>query len=224
VTAEEFMLAYAVLIVPIILGIYADSTDYLPAKMGVPLSCALIVLGIFFLNQPRRRDLFWLVAAFVFSALGDYFLSNKRDNESYFVIGIGLYFLAHCGYLSFALCNGRVNLFALGLLLASYLTYYFLKLGGAIDDRVLSGAVLLYLLISCVAVAAGFGLRWTGWMKWSFVFGICMILLSDTAISFNEFLNYRDWTRIILPTYYLAHITITLAVLRRSQGVQVDET
>ncbi len=218
------MLAYAVLIIPIILGFYADSTDYLPAKMGVPLSCAAIALGIFILDRPRRRDLFWLVAAFVFSALGDYFLSNKRGNESFFVIGIGLYFLAHCGYLSFALCNGRVSWIALGILLASYLTYYFLKLGGAIDDQVLSFAVLLYLLISCLAVATGFGLQWTGLMKWSFVFGICMILLSDTAISFNEFLKYKDWNRIILPTYYLAHITITIAVLRRSQEIKIDET
>lgn len=218
------MLAYAVLIIPILLGIYADSTDYLPAKMGVPLCCAAIALGVFFLDQPRRRDLFWLVAAFVFSALGDYFLSNKRGNESYFVIGIGLYFLAHCGYLSFALCNGRVSLIALGILLISYLAYYFLRLGGAIDDRVLSIAVLLYLLISCLAVASGFGLEWTGLMKWSFVFGICMILLSDTVISFNEFLKYKDWNRIILPTYYIAHITITFAILLRSQRVKVDET
>ena len=37
------MLTYAVLIIPVLLGIVADSTDYLPAKMGVPLSCALIV-------------------------------------------------------------------------------------------------------------------------------------------------------------------------------------
>jgi len=217
------MLRYAALIVPIVLGVVADSTDYLPAKMGVPLSCVLIVLGIFVLEDPRRRDLFWLVAAFVFSALGDYFLSNKRDNESYFVIGIGLYFLAHCGYLSFALCNGRINWIALATLLAVYLTYYFVELGQAIDDRMLSTAVLLYLLISCVAVSTGFGLSWTGLMKWSFVFGLCMILLSDTAISFSEFLKYTNWNRIILPTYYLAHITITTAVLMRSHRAKFDK-
>ena len=134
------------------------------------------------------------------------------------MIGIALYFLAHFGYLSFALCNGRISWVTLAVLLAGYLPYYVLKLGPAIDDSVLSTAVLLYLLISCVAVASGFGLSWTGWMKWSFVFGICMILLSDTAISFNEFLKYREWNRIILPTYYIAHITITAAVLSRCKG------
>lgn len=218
------MLAYAFLIVPIVLGIVADSTDYLPAKMGVPLSCALIVLDTHLWDRPRRGDLFWIIAAFVFSALGDYFLSNKRGNESYFVIGIGLYFLAHVGYLSFAVCNGRISRLALSVLLVGYLPYYLLKLYPAIDDPLLSTAVLLYLLISCVAVAAGFGLNWTGWMKCSFVFGICMILLSDTAISFNEFLKYSDWNRIIVPTYYLAHITITAAILRRRHGVDVDES
>lgn len=216
------MIQYAVLIVPILLAMYADSTDYLPAKMGVPLVCALILAGIFALCQPRRRDLFWLITAFVFSALGDYFLSNKSGNESYFVIGIGLYFLAHVGYLSFALCNGRINLPALGILLACYLAYYFMRLGPAIEDTVLSGAVLLYLLISCTAVAAAIGVNWQGHIKWFFVFGICMILLSDTVISFNEFLKFKDWNRIILPTYYLAHVTITIAAIGRAKGAAGD--
>jgi uncharacterized membrane protein YhhN len=218
------MIHYAVLIVPILLGFYADSTDYLPAKMGVPLSCALIVVGIFASYQPRRRDLFWLIGAFVFSALGDYFLSNKSGNESYFVIGIGLYFLAHVGYLSFAICNGRINLPALAVLLVCYLVYYFMKLGPAIEDPVLSGAVLLYLLISCTALAAAVGVSWQGHIKWFFVFGICMILLSDTVISFNEFLQFKDWNRIILPTYYLAHVSITIAALGRAKGASADAT
>ena len=175
------MIRYAVLIVPILLGFYADSTDYLPAKMGVPLCCGLIATALFALQSPRRYDLFWLVAAFVFSALGDYFLSNKSGNESYFVIGIGLYFLAHVGYLSFALCNGRIHLPALAVLLVCYLTYYFVKLGPSIGDTVLSIAVLLYLLISCTALAAALGVKWQGHIKWFFVFGISMIMLSDTV-------------------------------------------
>ena len=210
------MRRYIVLIIPIILGIVAVTTDYLPFKMGVPLVCALIVLGIYFLDRPQRGDLFWLVAAFVFSAIGDYFLSNKGGHESYFVIGIGLFFLAHIGYLTFALRNGRISWLALVILLVGYLLYYFLALNPAIDDGVLSTAVLLYLLISCVAFAAAFGLRLTGLVKWLYVTGIFFILFSDTIISFNEFLQYKALNWLILPTYYLAHITISAAVLRRA--------
>lgn len=211
------MFRYTLLLAPILLGVYADATDELPAKMGVPLCCAAILVGLWVRGRPRRLDLFWLVAAFVCSALGDYFLSNKRGNEAYFVIGIGWYFFAHLGYLSFALANGRLLLTALAVLLAGYLSYYVGKLNPAIEDPVLSAAVLIYLLISCAALAAALGLRWTALPKLLFVIGIALILLSDTAISFNEFLDYRQWNRIILPTYYLAHVVITTSVLRRDQ-------
>jgi hypothetical protein len=39
--------------------------------------------------------------------------------------------------------------------------------------------------------------------------------LSDTIISFNEFLGYRELNSLILPTYYLAHLTITTSLLLR---------
>jgi len=80
------MIRYALLLLPIFLGIYADATDYLPAKMGVPLCCAGILTGVYTRGRLRQHDIFWLIAAFVFSALGDYFLSNKKGNESFFVI------------------------------------------------------------------------------------------------------------------------------------------
>lgn len=211
------MRRYAVLTIPIILGIAATLTDYLPFKMGVPLVCALIVLGIYLWQRPQRSDLFWLVAAFVFSAIGDYFLSNKEGQASYFVIGIGLYFLAHIGYLTFALRNGRISWPALVILLIGYLPYYFLALNPAIADGVLATAVLLYLLISCVALAAAFGLRRTGLVKGLYVIGIFFILFSDTIISFNEFLQYTALNGLILPTYYLAHITISATALRRAE-------
>ena len=103
------MQRYAALVIPVVLGCAANSTDYLPLKMAEPLACAVIVWVVYLLDRPRQRDLFALLAAFAFSALGDYFLSNKRGSESYFVIGIGCYFFAHLGYLSLALWNGRIS-------------------------------------------------------------------------------------------------------------------
>lgn len=220
------MRRYGVLIVPLGLAIAATTTDYLPFKMGVPSVCALILLAVYWLSPDKKGDIFWLVAAFVFSAIGDFFLSNKSGNEWYFVIGIGMYLIAHIGYLGFALRNGRLHFIALIILLAGYLPYYFLKLNPAIDDGVLSTAVLLYLLISCTVLAAAWGMNWTGVMKWLYVLGIFSILFSDTLISFNEFLQYKNWNGLILPTYYLAHISITLAVLLRDAASQtmVGET
>jgi hypothetical protein len=46
-----------------------------------------------------------------------------------------------------------------------------------------------------------------------FVVGIALTLLSDTFISFNEFLGHRRFNSLVLPTYYLARISITVSVL-----------
>lgn len=208
----------AYLLIPTILAVIATQTDYLPAKMGVPLACAFILLLVLRPGWDKTSqaitDVYWVIAAFVFSAAGDYFLSNKSGQEIYFVIGIGLYLVAHLGYLGFAWRNGRLHWPVLGLLLLIYVSYYLLLLNPAIDDLVLSLSVLAYLLISCLVLAVAAGLRLSQPMKGVFILGITLIVLSDTIISFTEFLQYRDLNWLILPTYYLAHLSISLALLR----------
>lgn len=205
------------LLLPLAVGIAATQTDYLPFKMAVPSLCALILLWAYQGQPAYRLDVAAVVLAFVFSAVGDYFLSNKSGNELFFVVGIGMYFVAHLGYLAYAWRNGRIHRLVLGVLLVGYLIYYVVSLNPAIADPVLSGAVLLYLLISCLALAVAAGMTLPAEQKWLYVFGIAMIVLSDTAISFNEFLDYRAFNWLILPTYYLAHLTVSLSLLLRQR-------
>jgi hypothetical protein len=47
------------------------------------------------------------------------------------------------------------------------------------------------------------------------VAGIVLVVFSDTIISFKEFLDYDGLNWLILPTYYLAHLAITLSILIR---------
>ena len=206
-------LGFLLLIIPTCLAVAADRIGYLPFKMGVPLVCAALLLICFCRNLRQRPDLWYVVAAFVFSAIGDYFLSNKRGNESYFVIGIAAFFVAHLGYLGFSLCHGRLHRVALAMLLIGYVPYFIFALRPAIPDPTLFVAVLLYLLVSCVGLAAAWGLQLKPAGKWLYVFGILMIVVSDTFISFNEFLKFRTFNDWILPTYYLAHLTVTASVL-----------
>lgn len=205
------------LLLPLAVGVAATQTDYLPFKMAVPSLCALILLWAYQGQPAHRLDVAAVVLAFVFSAVGDYFLSNKSGAEIYFVVGIGMYFVAHLGYLAYAWRNGRIHRVVLGVLLVGYLIYYFISLNPAIGDPVLSGAVLLYLLISCLVLAVAAGMTLPAEQKWLYVFGIALIVLSDTAISFNEFLDYRAFNWLILPTYYLAHLTVSLSLLRRQR-------
>ena len=207
---------FLLLILPVCLAVAADQTHDLPYKMGVPLSCALVLFIYLGRRVIRRRDVWFVIGAFVFSAIGDYFLSNKRDNDPYFVIGIAGYFVAHLGYLGFCLLNGKLDRGALAVLCAGYLPYYALALYPAVDQPALSVAVLLYLIVSCVVVAAARGLRLSPVAKWLYVFGILMILVSDTIISFHEFLEYNAFNDWIHPTYYMAHLAVTASVIATS--------
>ncbi len=198
---------------PACLAVAALQTGYLPLKLGVPLLCAVLLLVAFHGTMRQRLDIWFVIGAFVFSAIGDYFLSNRRGQESYFLYGIAAFFVAHLGYLGFSLRNGRLHLAALCTLLAGYLPYFLLALRPAISSPALFVAVLLYLLISCVGLAAAAGLRLTPTGKWPYVFGILMVVVSDTIISFSEFLKYREFNDWILPTYYLAHLAVTASVV-----------
>lgn len=147
--------------------------------------------------------------------VGDYFLSSRRGHAHYFEAGIAAFFVAHLGYLRYSLLNGGLQRFALTILLVVFVPYFGLVLSPAIHGGVLWVAVLLYLLISCVGLAAAAGQKQPSRVKGFYLAGIGLVVFSDTIISFNEFLHYRALNAWILPTYYLAHLTITTSILLR---------
>ncbi|HNQ90306.1 MAG TPA: lysoplasmalogenase family protein [Verrucomicrobiota bacterium] len=203
----------ALLVIPLVLAAIALRTGSSFAKLGVPLSCALTLLWVHRGALGRHRRLFWVVAAFAFSAAGDWFLSHRRGREGYFLMGIGLFACAHGGYLGYAGSQGRPSLRALAVLLGVYLPYYAVWLRPEIRSPALSAAVLGYLLISCVVLSAACGMRLERGPYWAYVAGMALVVFSDTIISFSEFLGFRDWNGLILPTYYLAHGCVTWSVL-----------
>lgn len=185
--------------------------------------CAAI-LGWLLAKAEARADIAWVMVAFAFSAAGDYFLSTKGESAERFIIGIGLFLLAHVGYILAAWKNGRLHVPSLIVLLAVFLPYYALLLRPAIAEPPLALAVLGYLLISCLALAVAAGMRWVGLDKAFYVSGIALIVFSDTLISFTEFLGFSAFDWLILPTYYLAHIAITTGFIRQVTAPQPAPT
>lgn len=206
---------YILFLLPLVFAILANEGFGFGYKAGVTLSCLLII----FLNEKKRLNVWsndwFIIIAFLFSIAGDWFLSNKRDSFIMFTTGIGLYFLAHTGYLIFALKNGNFNKPFTGLVLLVYLIFFFVVLWPAIEEPVLLVATLIYLLISCISVGASINLKTTPIVRWSYFTGIALILLSDTIISFKEFTSYQELNFLILPTYYAAHMVITLALVEK---------
>lgn len=151
----------------------------------------------------------------MFSIAGDWFLSNMNADPMMFSKGIALFFLAHVGYLMFAAYNGQIKWRFTSILLAAFLMFFFLILYPSINDKVLMLATLIYLLVSCLSVGAAIGIKGDNLVKWAYAFGIFLILFSDTIISLKEFLGYNILNFMILPTYYLAHTSITFSLIRK---------
>lgn len=211
---------YGLLLVALILSILGVTTGNFIFKSG---SAAIGIITIVILNFNRNsiaKDTLMILAAFVFSILGDWHLSNMNGDGLMFVKGIALFFVAHIGYLLYALMNGKIKWKFTVLLLIAYLIFFYLKLYPSFTDTTLMIATLIYLLISCISLGASIGIKGESIVKRAFVFGIFLILLSDTIISFKEFLKYDALNFLILPTYYLAHIVITYALIKKVETTQ----
>lgn len=215
---------FALLALPLLCAALALLTGRLPFKLGVPGLCALILLALLRCSpRVQSRGVWAVIVGFGMSMVGDFFLSNRPGHAHFFEAGIATFFVAHLGYLRYALLNGKLHRLALAILLAGFGSYFGLALAPAISDRVLWVASLLYLLISCVGFAAALGLKQPPRIKGLYVAGIGLVVFSDTVISFSEFLHYRDLDGWILPTYYLAHLAITSSILLRQDSCRVRQ-
>jgi len=206
---------YGLLSISLILALMALITSNFIYKSGTAGMGILMLIILHFKEANPSKDTWFIIGAFLFSIAGDWFLSHMNGDMIMFSKGIALFFLAHIGYLMFAIMNGKINWKFTIFLLLIYLSFFFIILYPAINDKILMLATLIYLLVSCLSLGAALGIKAEPVIKWTFVFGIFLILFSDTIISLTEFLGYKAFDFLILPTYYLAHISITFSLIRK---------
>ena len=207
---------YMLLIFSVLMAILALSTSSFIYKSGTAAMGILIIILLNFNKTKPTKDTLLIIGGFLFSIIGDWFLSNMAGDTLMFSKGIALFFLAHLGYFVFATINGQIKWRFTSILLTVFLLFFFLLLYPAISDKVLLSATLVYLLLSCLSLGAAVGIKGDQIVRWAYVFGIFLILFSDTIISLTEFLGYNSFDFMILPTYYLAHISITFALIRKT--------
>lgn len=206
---------YGLLIFSIVSAILALNNFGFVFKSGTA-GIGIIILSALNLNKGKSsNDIWMIVVAFLFSIAGDWFLSHSNEDPIMFSKGIALFFFAHIGYLSFALFNGKIKWLSTSILLALFLIYFFVMLYPTFNDNVLMMASLIYLFISCLSFGASLGIKGDNTVKWTYIFGIFLVLFSDTIISLTDFLGYKSLGFLILPTYYLAHIVITFSLIRK---------
>jgi uncharacterized membrane protein YhhN len=208
---------YFSFLIPLFLAIFAVRTDFYPLKAMVTLSCMGIILYAGTVLNGSIKYAQFILAAFALSIGGDYFLSMRGDEKGkkahYFLYGIFFFFLAHGGYLLFSANEGSLKLSALFILITLFTLYYFLRIYPRIEQLSLKIAVYLYLLISCFSLALVLGFNGSLFTKFCLVTGIGLILFSDAAIGETVFCKNESWSKWILPTYYAAHMVLTLGLV-----------
>ena len=210
--------ALGLLLIPLISAILALNHFGFLFKSGVAGGGILILLYLHGKQLKQSNDIWAIVGAFLFSIGGDWFLSNRNGEELLFIGGIALFFVAHVGYLTFALMNGHLNRFYTLLILGVFLALFFLILYPGIENKTLMMAAFFYLLISCFSLGAAIGISDRTWFKGLYVFGIGLVLFSDSIIALREFAKFKELAFLILPTYYLAQISITASLIVRQRS------
>ena len=207
---------FALLVIPIFFAVLALSGWGYLYQSAVSGSCSILLLLV--PDKKIRRMAWFIVATFLFSIAGDGFLSHRNGLPIRFIAGIGLFLMAHFGYILFCIKNGEIKQTFLLFLLIGYLLLFYFVFYPSIHDYVLLTAVLLYIIISCLSLAAAAGLKLVPVTRWFFTIGITCLVFSDTLIALREFAGFKGLYYLMLPTYYGSQIMVTLSLLLVPKG------
>lgn len=193
-------------------------------RSSTTLLCLVITL-ILCVALRRERAVWWVVAAFALSFMGDYVLGHWGGSFEGFVSGVGLFLLAHLCYVGYSLCRGRLLRWLFLVLVLIFGAYYIFLLCPAISDVVTSTAVLAYILVSCLSLAAAAGIKSESSelcensklsvFKILFVAGVASLLFSDLLIAQKRFLHDGTLYPLMMPTYFASQLLISAALISR---------
>ncbi len=178
----------------------------------VTLSCALIAA-----LTGRGEMMIPLIAAFIISVLGDWFMNHKSGNTMRYILAISLFFLAHIGFTVYAASrfSGSARIYICGVLLMLLLGWYMAgRVLPKIPEIPMKAAVAVYALVSLVSLVCAAALKGNGAFETLlYSFGIAMLVASDLMICENDFVHHTRCFGYIMPLYYLSHIFIAASAV-----------
>lgn len=187
-------------------------------RSATTLLCLAIVLVVGVVRE-RLTVLWWIVAAFALSFGGDYVLGHWGGGFTGFVCGVGLFLLAHLGYVGYSLRMGRMPWLLFAVLAFAFGAYYVVLLRPAIGDVVTRIAVVAYILVSCLSMAAAVGIGRgkpdVGTLsRVLYIIGIGSLLFSDLLIAQKRFLHDGTLYVLMMPTYFASQLLVAASVIQ----------
>lgn len=181
----------------------------------------LIALILYFFIQSKMMLLktrILILAALIFSLMGDIFLMFVGQSPNYFMLGLISFFLAHAFYclVFFRDRNPKINPIGLIIVLSVYAFGLFYLLKNNLGDLLIP--VIFYILVILLMVISAF-LRQKKVSQKSFIFvfiGAILFVISDSILALNKFYMPLPFSSLsIMLTYGLAQFLIILGLLKR---------
>lgn len=213
---------YLWLIIPIIFAVLHFRRGSYFLSTAVTLSCAVIAIV---LREPI------VIAAYLCSIAGDYFMVNIRKAENNFIFGILCFFAAHVFFLWYGLHEAvsanvlqyaasasviAVKLIIIAAVFVGYSIFLICRIYPALRGNIpMKIATAMYTYISCAVFSVSILGIVPGSFPSSVLFsiGIAFIVFSDTIIALCQFTNNKKYGKIICPTYFACHIFIAASII-----------
>lgn len=196
-------LAFIPFALVVLFALYATREDDLTFKMLVPITTGAIIFFLFW-DWVMGWTLF---GALIFSAVGDFFLSNQKKNTTFMYYGLGAYAMTNILYGMSWISIFGFNSIAL---LISVIVFTGVVVAFKMLKSTLETWFLAVLFIYAMTMAFSVGQAFHPQIVFPLIANLS-IAVSDTIIGLNLFVLPRGNLRSrldgwILPTYFLAHI------------------
>lgn len=199
------------LLLPLICMLLGLRTRKYAWNCALTLSCAAIVAC-----TGRLPALYSMVIGLCVSVIGDFFMAHKAGRTSWYLAGIGGFFVAHVCFVVYA--AGRfvpsTRILTAGAALLCIVAWYFAqRVLPKVESAPMRVAVALYACVSFVSLLLAAGLGAGELERLLYAVGIACIVGSDTMIAENDFVGNKNWGGYIMPTYYLCHIFVAASAV-----------
>jgi hypothetical protein len=140
-------------------------------------------------------------------------MAHKGKNEVLYLFGIAGFFLSHALLIVYALNAMEHHRFVsaaliCGAVLATLFSVYLALRVMKKTPKLLQLPVAVYALISIVGFACSIA-----YGNGCYILGVACLLFSDLMIAENDFVGNKKVGFLILPTYYLCHLLVTLSAM-----------
>jgi uncharacterized membrane protein YhhN len=201
-----------------IFAIASDNDDlrWLTKPFIVPLLIGYLVSTLAVIKSVVHK---WVIAALIFSWIGDVLLMAESYDSKFFIFGLISFLIAHICYIDFFQVVKRKEKVRIYLLfILPVITYYLVLIGllyshlGALKIPVIVYGAVISAMLALALHMFFIKYKDAGIMM---LIGAVLFILSDSVLAINKFYKPFEYASIvIMTTYALAQLLIVLGVIK----------